>query len=85
MVNKSPKFSTWMQSQKRQNDLCSFSFFSLFILFLYFLLYNTVLVLPYTVHFQGKPFNIMIMQVYALTVTPKKLKLNNFVKIYKTF
>ena len=24
MVNKSLKFSTWMQSQKRQNDLCSF-------------------------------------------------------------
>ena len=24
MVNKSPKFSTWMQSQNRQNDLCSF-------------------------------------------------------------
>ena len=24
MVNKSPKRSTWMQSQKRQNDLCSF-------------------------------------------------------------
>ena len=23
MVNKSPKYSTWMQSQKRQNDLCS--------------------------------------------------------------
>ena len=23
MVNKSPKSSTWMQSQKRQNDLCS--------------------------------------------------------------
>ena len=23
-VNKSPKSSTWMQSQKRQNDLCSF-------------------------------------------------------------
>ena len=23
-VNKSPKCSTWMQSQKRQNDLCSF-------------------------------------------------------------
>ena len=22
MVNKSPKCSTWMQSQKRQNDLC---------------------------------------------------------------
>ena len=24
MVNKSPKCSTWMQSPKRQNDLCSF-------------------------------------------------------------
>ena len=24
IVNKSPKGSTWMQSQKRQNDLCSF-------------------------------------------------------------
>ena len=24
MVNKSPKCSTWMQSQRRQNDLCSF-------------------------------------------------------------
>ena len=24
MVNKSSKYSTWMQSQKRQNDLCSF-------------------------------------------------------------
>ena len=24
MVNKSPKCSTWMQSQKQQNNLCSF-------------------------------------------------------------
>ena len=24
MVNKSPKYSTWMQSQKQQNDLYSF-------------------------------------------------------------
>ena len=24
MLNKSPKRSTWTQSQKRQNDLCSF-------------------------------------------------------------
>ena len=24
IVNESPKGSTWMQSQKRQNDLCSF-------------------------------------------------------------
>ena len=23
IVNKSPKYSTWMQSQKQQNDLCS--------------------------------------------------------------
>src|SRR5574337_594829 len=34
---KSLKCSTWMQSQKRQNDLC----------------------------FQGKPFNITIIQIYA--------------------
>ena len=39
MVNKSSKCSTWMQSQKRQNDLCCF---------------------------QGKPFNITVIQVYAL-------------------
>ena len=36
IVNKSPKCSTWVQSQKRQNDLC----------------------------FQGKPFNIPVIQVY---------------------
>ena len=36
---KSPKCSTWMQSQKRQNDLC----------------------------FQGKLFNITVIQVYAPT------------------
>ena len=24
IVNKSPKCSTWVQAQKRQNDLCSF-------------------------------------------------------------
>ena len=39
-VHKSPKCSTWMQSQKRQNDLCSF---------------------------QGKQFNITVIQVYAPT------------------
>ena len=37
---KSPKRSTWMQSQKWQNDLCSF---------------------------QGKPFNITVIQDYAPT------------------
>ena len=39
MANKSLKCSTWMQSQKRQND----------------------------VYFQGKPFNITVIQVYAPT------------------
>ena len=39
-VNKSLKCSTWMQSQKWQNDLCCF---------------------------QGKPFNITVIQVYAPT------------------
>ena len=40
-VNKSLKCSTWMQSKKRQNDLCF--------------------------RFQGKPFNITVIQVYAPT------------------
>ena len=29
-----------------------------------------------SVHFQGKPFNITVIQVYALTIMLKKLKLN---------
>ena len=41
MVNKSPKCSTWMQSQKNDRML--------------------------SVHFQGKAFNITVIQVYALT------------------
>ena len=36
-----------------------------------------------SVSFQGKPFNITIIQVYALT--PKKLKLNSSMMTYKTF
>ena len=47
---KSPKCSTWMQSQKRQNDLC----------------------------FQGKPFNIMVIQVYALTSNPEQVEVEQF-------
>ena len=50
MVNKSPKCSTWMQPQKRQNDLC----------------------------FQGKPFNIMIIQVYAPTRNTKEAEVEQF-------
>ena len=37
------------------------------------------------VHFQGKPFNIIVIQVYAPSLMPKKLKLNGSVKTYKTF
>ena len=40
-----------------------------------------------SVRFQGKPFNITVIQVYAevTEVTLKKLKLNGSMKIYKTF
>ena len=34
-----------------------------------------------SVHFQGKQFNITVIQVYA----PKKLKLNGSMKSFKTF
>ena len=38
-----------------------------------------------SVHLQGKPFNITLIQVYAQPVMLKKLKLNGFMKTYKTF
>ena len=38
-----------------------------------------------SVHFQGKPFNIMVIQVYVPTSNAKKLKLNGSMKTYKTF
>ena len=38
-----------------------------------------------SVRFQGKPFNIMVVQVCAQTVMLKKLKLNSSMKTYKTF
>ena len=38
-----------------------------------------------TVRFQGKPFSITAIQVYALTSNTEKLKLNGSMKIYKTF
>ena len=38
-----------------------------------------------SVHFQGKPFNITIIQMYAPLVMLKKLKLNGSMKTYKTF
>ena len=38
-----------------------------------------------SVHFQGKPFSITVIQVYAPTLMPKKLKLNGFMMMYKIF
>ena len=38
-----------------------------------------------SVCFQGKPFNITVIQVYAPTSSAEKLKLNGSMKIYKTF
>ena len=38
-----------------------------------------------SVHFQGKPFNITVIQVYAPTSNTDKLKLNGSMKTYKTF
>ena len=37
------------------------------------------------VRFQGKPFSVTVIQVYALTSNAEKLKLNGSVKTYKTF
>ena len=47
---KSPKCSTWMQSQKQQNNLC----------------------------FQGKPFNITVIQAYAPTSTAQEAEVEWF-------
>ena len=38
-----------------------------------------------SVRFQGKPFNITGIQVYAPNSNAKKLKLNSSMKTYKTF
>ena len=38
-----------------------------------------------SVHFQGKPFSIIVIQIYAPPLMLKKLKLNGSVKTYKTF
>ena len=38
-----------------------------------------------SVCFQGKPFNITVIQVYAPTTNAEKLKLNGSMKFYKTF
>ena len=38
-----------------------------------------------SVHFQGKPFNITVIQVYALTSNPEETKVEWYMKTYKTF
>ena len=38
-----------------------------------------------SVHFQGKPFNIMVIQVYPPTSNAEEPKLNGPMKTYKTF
>ena len=38
-----------------------------------------------SVRFQGKPFNIMVIQAYAPTSNTEELKLNGSIKNYKTF
>ena len=38
-----------------------------------------------SVHFQGKPFNITVIHIYALTVMLKKLKLDCSMRTYKIF
>ena len=46
----SPKCSTWVWSQKWQNDLC----------------------------FQGKPFSIIVIQVYAPTINAEEAEVERF-------
>ena len=38
-----------------------------------------------SVHFQGKPFNITVIQVYAPTSNSEEAELNDSMKTYKTF
>ena len=38
-----------------------------------------------SVNFQGKPFDITVIQVYAPSVMLRNLKLNGSMKTYKTF
>ena len=48
-----------MQSQKQQNNLCSF--------------------------FQGKSFNVTVIQVYELNSNAEEAEVEQFYKTYKTF
>ena len=37
------------------------------------------------VHFQGKPFNIMVIQIHASTSNAEEAEVNGSMKTYKTF
>ena len=38
-----------------------------------------------SVHFQGKPFNITVIQAYALTGNAEEAEVDTSMKTYKTF
>ena len=57
IINKSLKYSTWVQQQKWQNDLC----------------------------FQGKPFNITVIQVYAPTSNAEEAEVERFYEDVQDF
>ena len=38
-----------------------------------------------SVHFQGKPFNITVIQIYAPTSNAEEAEVNGSMKTYKTF
>ena len=38
-----------------------------------------------SVHFQDKPFNIMVIQIYAPTSNAEEAEVDGFMKTYKTF
>ena len=38
-----------------------------------------------SIHFQGKPFNIMVIQAYAPTSNAEEAEVERFMKTYKTF
>ena len=38
-----------------------------------------------SIHFQGKPLSITVIQVYASTTDAKEAEVNQFMKTYKTF
>ena len=81
IVNKSPKCSTWVQSPKRQNDLFV-SKANLSIVdkrvqnaVLGCNLKNDKMV---SVHFQGKQFNITVIQVFALNSNAEEAEVEQF-------